>query len=84
MTNELIEQFILANNRKNKMLCIHFKNRESINGVFIFTNDYEELKKKNFWRIVAEGRKDEWQSTKKLACSRLFSGTEFTRLTEAS
>ncbi len=82
MTNDLIEQFVTSTARKNKLVSIHFKNRETIRGLFIFANDYQDMKKKNFWRIVAEGRKDEWQSSQKLSCSRLFSGVEFTRLTD--
>lgn len=82
MTNLLIGNFIEAGKRKNKVVRIQFKKREAITGRFVVAPDYEEMKEKNFWRIVTESREAEWNSTQSLSCSRLFSGDEFTRLTD--
>lgn len=82
MNNLLIENFIEAGKRKNKIVRIQFKKRETIEGLFVVSNDYEEMKKKNFWRIVTASKEGEWRSTKNLACSRLFSGDEFAKLSD--
>jgi hypothetical protein len=49
-------------------------------GVFINASDYSELKKKNFWRIVAAHRKEEYRKSKDINLSRIFNGSEFTKL----
>jgi hypothetical protein len=83
MTNLLIEKFVESDKRKNKLVHVHFKTREVFSGMFIFLPDYEELKTKNYWRIVSSARIDEWKATGSLSCSRLFNGEAFTRLTDA-
>jgi hypothetical protein len=40
------------------------------------------MKKKNFWRIVTASNESDWQKTKSLAYSRIFSGDEFTKLSD--
>lgn len=82
MTNLLIEKFIASAKRKNKLVRIHFRKRETFVGLFIFAKDYQEMKSKNFWRIVAESRETEWQEGKQLSSSRLFSGDAFSRLSD--
>lgn len=82
MTNLLIGNFIESDKRKNKVVRIQFKKRDAINGLFVVGTDYEEMKEKNFWRIVTASREQEWNNTQSLSCSRLFSGDEFTRLTD--
>lgn len=82
MTNELIEKFIENDIRKDKVVKIHFKTRQTITGLFVAGADYGEMKKKNFWRIVVEAKQSEWETTNNLGVSRLFSGSEFTRLTD--
>jgi len=82
MTNDLIEKFIETGKRKNQQVNIHFKTRSTITGMFIHTDDYVELKSKNFWRIVPSSRLEEFKSTKDMSLSRLFNGTEFTRLSD--
>ena len=83
MTTELIEKFIEPGKRKNKLVRIQFKLREPLLGVFVFGKDYEEMKRKNFWRIVTESKKAEWLKTNDMSCTRLFSGLEFTRLADS-
>ena len=82
MTNVLIGNFIESDKRKNKVVRIQFKKRDAINGLFLVGADYEEMKEKNFWRIVTASREEEWNNTQSLSCSRLFSGDEFTKLTD--
>ena len=80
MTNDKIEKFIDCKPKKNVKVNIHFKQRATVKGLFIRTDDYEELKSKNFWRIVADSKVDEWERTKDSSLARIFNGAEFTRL----
>jgi hypothetical protein len=82
MTAEMIEKFVENKHRKNDEVHIHFKQRSTINGLFIRTADYEELKSKNFWRIVSDARIEEFKKTKNVNLAKIFNGAEFTRLSE--
>jgi hypothetical protein len=84
MTNDMIEKFIETKVQNNAKVNIHFKQRDTVKGVFIRTNDYEELKIKNFWRIVSITKLEEWQRTKDNSLARIFNGAEFTRLSESN
>ncbi len=84
MTNDMIEKFIETKVQNNAKVNIHFKQRDTVKGVFIRTNDYEELKIKNFWRIVSIAKLEEWQRTKDNSLARIFNGAEFTRLSESN
>ncbi len=53
MTNDLIEKFVENKERLNAQVNIHFKQRSTVTSLFIRTNDYKELKAKNFWRVVS-------------------------------
>lgn len=82
MTAEMIEKFVETKSRKNTAVNIHFKERSTVKGVFIRTADYEELKDKNFWRIVSHGKIEEWNKTRNMDLSRIFNGLSFTRLSD--
>jgi len=82
MNNSQIENFVTDKKRKNKVVRIHFKHRPAINGMFVFVNDYTEMKEKNFWRVVSEQSAQEWSRKKDNSNSRLFSGSEFTKLAD--
>ena len=82
MTTEMIEQFIENKNRKGTPVGIHFKERNSIKGLFIRSGDYDELKSKNLWRIVSDTKIEEWNRTKNMDLPRIFNGLSFTRLTD--
>jgi hypothetical protein len=84
MTNEAIVKQIEAKSLSDKLLNIHFKQRSTITGLFIKTNDYQELKSKNLWRIVTKIHVDEWRKTNDINLCRIFNGTEFTRLSEVN
>lgn len=78
----MIEKFIESKVSKNAKVNIFFKQRSTVKGVFIRTNDYEELKSKNFWRIVSDSKVQEWEETADNSLARIFNGAEFTRLSE--
>ena len=82
MTSEMIEKFVEGKSRKDAAVNIHFKERSTITGLFIRTADYGELKTKNLWRIVSNGKIEEWNKTKNLDLARIFNGLSFTRLTD--
>ena len=82
MPSDKIEKFIDCKPKKNVKVNIHFKQRATVKGLFIRTDDYEELKSKNFWRIVADSKVDEWERTKDSSLARIFNGAEFTRLSD--
>lgn len=81
MTNEQIEKFITGEKVNKGSVRIHFKTRNSIVGLFIQTNDYNELKSKNFWRIVTETNIDNWKKSQDTNLARIFNGVEITKLT---
>ncbi len=78
----MIGKFIESKSLKNDRVNIHFKQRDTLKGVFIRGNDYEELKSKNFWRIVSDSKLEEWKRTQDNNLARIFNGAEFTRLSE--
>ena len=82
MTNDVIEKFIDTKAQKTGKVNIHFKQRSSLKGLFLryHTADYEELKAKNFWRIVTDAKIEEFEKTKDLNLAKIFNGAEFTRL----
>ncbi|MFX8988181.1 hypothetical protein ABTN23_19065, partial [Acinetobacter baumannii] len=56
--------------------------RNNVEGLFIQQFDYEELKKKNFWRIVSFVNLKDWEKTNNPNLARIYSGTSFSKLTE--
>jgi hypothetical protein len=81
MTAEMIEKF-LDSKVDDAMVQIHFKDRDTVRGVFIHSVDYDELKTKNFWRIVSNQHVEQWKKSKNDSLARLYNGASFTRLTE--
>ena len=82
MTNEQIGKFLEAGHLAKDSVKIDFKGRQSIVGMFIKLTDYDELKKKNFWRVVSESHISKWKESHDNNLARIFNGTEFTRLTK--
>jgi len=82
MTSEMIESFITSRARKGIGVNIHFKDRNTLTGTFIHGVDYDELKSKNFWRIVTKQNTHAWKETKDINLARVFNGASFTRLSE--
>ena len=63
MTNEAIARLVEMKLDSEKALNIHFKQRTTITGLFIRGNDYEDLRSKNFWRIVTNSNIEQWKKT---------------------
>jgi hypothetical protein len=83
MTSEQIEKFLgAAKDEHQEPAKIFFKTRSTVEGVFIKTPDYMELKRKNFWRIVSVKNLDDYKTSKDVNLSRIFNGAEFTRLSQ--
>ena len=80
MTIEQIEKFFSSDVKSNSLVRISFKTRNSVLGIFIQTPDTNELKLKNFWRIVSEANFDQWKKTHDYNLCRMFNGAEFTKL----
>lgn len=80
MTFDVIEKFVESKEMVGKPVNIFFKQRNTIAGLFIQGKDYQEMKVKNFWRIVSGPNIPEWNKTKDMNLARLFSGSDFTRL----
>lgn len=82
MNSEEIEKFLDTKQiPKEKYVKIDFKKRDSIYGIFVKSNDYADLKSKNFWRIVTWSHFDEWYKSKNINLAKIFNGSEFSRLT---
>jgi hypothetical protein len=87
MNIEQIELFLNKDKTTNKdkaaqeaCVKINFKKRDAVYGLFIKSRDYDDLKSKNFWRIVTKTHFDQWHKTKDMNLARIFSGSEFTKL----
>ena len=82
MTNELIEKYVAPRQVGEKEIKIFFKQRSTTTGIFIKGADYDELRSKNFWRIVTNANITTWKQTKDVNLAKIFNGMEFTRLSE--
>lgn len=81
MTVEQIEKFLDTKNTTNATLKIDFRTRRSIVGLFVKLKDYDELKEKNFWRVVSgDENMEKWKATSLSEFAKIVSGTEITKL----
>ncbi|MBI5858082.1 MAG: short-chain dehydrogenase [Sphingobacteriales bacterium] len=80
MTIEKVGEFVGKKKQENALVKISFKIRSSVTGTFIKAPDFEELSKKNFWRIVIEANAAAYSKTKDINLCRIFSGAEFKKL----
>lgn len=80
MTYEDIQKFMTQKFKPNAPVLISFKTRSAIKGLFIKTEDYAELSRKNLWRIVSERNIDMYHKSNDANLSRIFNGTEMTKL----
>jgi hypothetical protein len=81
MTTEQIEKFLAVHrSNSNHPVKITFKTRKPLEGIFIKVQDYADLKSKNFWRIVTGSNIDGYKSSNDVSLSRIFNGSEFTKL----
>lgn len=82
MAPEKIAEYIGSKSRKDTPVNIHFKDRNTVRGLFVQTADFEELKSKNLWRVVNNSHLKEWHDTKNIDFTRIFNGLSFTRLSD--
>ena len=80
MTFDVIEKFVESKEMVGKPVNIFFKQRNTIAGLFVQGKDYQEMKAKNFWRIVTGANIDNWKKSKDMNLARIFNGAEFTKL----
>lgn len=80
MTIEKVGEFVGKKKQENALVKISFKIRSSVTGTFIKAPDFDELGKKNLWRIVTETHTEAFRKTKDMNLSRIFSGAEFKKL----
>lgn len=80
MTFDIIEKFVESKQAKGRPVSISFRKRNSITGLFIQWRDYEEMKVKNFWRVIHESKIEEWERTNDIQLARLFSGNDIIKL----
>jgi hypothetical protein len=81
MTNEQIEKFVEQGRIDKGSVKIDFKTRNSMVGIFIKSADYNDLKSKNFWRIVTGPNAEVWKKNRDNSLARIFNGSEITKLT---
>ena len=82
MNSEEIERFLSTKaEAQETYVKIDFKKRDSIYGLFIKDKDFNDLKSKNFWRIVTRTHFDSFKRTKDTNLAKIFNGQEFARLT---
>jgi hypothetical protein len=83
MNNKDIQKFLDSKTSETyKYVKIAFKNRNPIFGLFVTGHsDYAYLKSKNFWRVVPQSQFDSYNQSNNIALAKLFSGSEFLRLT---
>ena len=80
MTIENVNEFIGKKKPGTSLVKINFKVRSSVKGMFIQSKDFEELGKKNLWRIVTETHADNFKKTNDMNLCRIFNGAEFKKL----
>ncbi|MDB5230759.1 MAG: short-chain dehydrogenase [Chitinophagaceae bacterium] len=81
MNIEEIEKFLDKQALKNEEhFRIDFKKRDAVYGIIVKSRDYNDLKSKNFWRIVTKTNFTEWHKTQNINLAKIFNGSEFTRL----
>jgi hypothetical protein len=81
MNTDEIQKFLESKTKgNNDYVKIDFKKRETIYGLFVKDQDYNDLKSKNFWRIVTRKYFDEFSKSKNMNLAKIFNGAEFSKL----
>lgn len=80
MTQEAIIKIIEKTNAADAVMQVHFKQRTVLNCVFVKRSDYEEMKAKNFWRIVQDCNVNDYKQSKNISLTRLFNGVSISKI----
>lgn len=83
MTPESIQSF-LQKEKPTAVVKIELKRRTILRGVFVKTSDYDDLRVKNFWRIVPESNMEQWNKKQDNNLLRIYNGSEFTKLSSTA
>jgi hypothetical protein len=83
MTPESIHSF-LQKEKPNAVIKIDLKRRTVLRGMFVKTSDYDDLRVKNFWRIVPEANIEQWLKKQDNNLLRIYNGSEFTKLSSTA
>jgi hypothetical protein len=82
MTSEAIAKFLDSEKvSENKQMRIDLKKRNSISGLVVKGKDYDDLRSKNFWRIVTAANLAAWKRTGNVEFAKIYSGAEFNKIT---
>lgn len=81
MNNDMIAKFCETQKiSTDDCVRIDFKKRNPMFGFLIQAGDYEDLKSKNFWRIVLHSNMQNWQKSRDMDMAKIYNGSEFTKL----
>jgi hypothetical protein len=81
MNTEEIQKFLGSRQvPEGHQLKIDFKKRDTIYGWLVQSNDYNDLKSKNLWRIVRQKDMEEWSKTENVELAKIFNGSDFMKL----
>jgi hypothetical protein len=85
MTVEQIETFLAKETIPNgKIIRFELKKRNPVRGIIVQGRDYNDLKAKNFWRIVTQTNLVAFQKSQDINLAKIFSGSDFAKLSLVS
>ena len=85
MTVEQIETFLAKETiPQGKIIRFELKKRDPVRGIIVQGRDYQELKAKNFWRIVTQTNLAAYQKTNDINLAKIFAGSDFAKLSLVS
>jgi hypothetical protein len=85
MTVEQIETFLHKETiPQGKIIRFELKKRNPVRGLIVKGRDYNDLKAKNFWRIVTQSHLAAYQKSQDINLAKIFSGSDFAKLSLVS
>ena len=85
MTVEQIESFLDRETiPQGKIIRFELKKRNPVRGLIVKGRDYNDLKAKNFWRIVTQTNLAAYQKTNDINLAKIFAGSDFAKLSLVS
>ena len=85
MTVEQIETFLAKETiPQGKIIRFELKKRNPVRGLIVQGRDYNDLKAKNFWRIVTQANLATYQKTNDINLAKIFAGSDFAKLSLVS
>jgi hypothetical protein len=85
MTVDQIETFLAKETiPQGKIIRFELKKRNPVRGLIVQGRDYNDLKAKNFWRIVTQANLASYQKTQDINLAKIFAGSDFAKLSLVS